>query len=163
MSSVLALNEAAPACRSLSFGKEREAGQITVLTIGFILLALLLASVVMAVSAVYVEHQRLLSMADGAALAAADTFRPEDIGAREVPGAFLVDERVVAAAGAYLIDIDAYASHDRLSVAPGTGSFAGGTAVVVLTAVAHPPVVSFLLPEGIRVEARSTSRSRLTQ
>ncbi|MFI2563243.1 pilus assembly protein TadG-related protein [Paenarthrobacter sp. NPDC018779] len=162
MSTVPAANAAAPARRSLS-RREREAGQITVLTVGFLLLALVLASVVMAVSAVYVEHQRLLSLADGAALAAADTFRPEDIGAQEVPGAFLVDERVVAAAGSYLIDIDAYASHDRLSVGPGTGSFAGGTAVVVLTAVAHPPVVSFLLPEGIRVEARSTSRSRLTQ
>lgn len=144
-------------------GKAHEAGQITVLTIGFILLALVLASVVMAISTVYVEHKKLLSLADGAALAAADSFMVADIGAGEVPGMSLVDERVVAVTGSYLADTEAYSRHDRLAVAPGTGSSSGGTAVVVLTAVAHPPVISFLLPDGIPVEARSTSRSHLTQ
>ena len=36
-------------------------------------------------------------------------------------------------------------------------------AVVVLTAAVHPPVVNFLVPDGIRIEARSTARSRLTR
>jgi hypothetical protein len=32
---------------------------------------------------------------------------------------------------------------------------------VVLTAAVHPPVVNFLVPDGILIEATSTARSRL--
>ena len=44
-----------------------------------------------------------------------------------------------------------------------TGSPDGSTAVVVLTAAVHPPVVNFLVPDGIRIEASSTARARLTR
>ena len=55
-------------------GRKAEEGQMTVLIVGFVLLALLLAAVVMAASAIYLEHKKLLSLADGAALAAADSY-----------------------------------------------------------------------------------------
>jgi len=144
-------------------GQAREEGQIAVLIIGFVVLALLLATVVMAASAVYLEHKKLLSLADGAALAAADTFLVGDIGGGSRPGPALVDERVRIGAASYLAGSGAYSQHDRLTLAAGTGSETGGTAVVVLSAVAHPPVISFLLPDGILVEARSVARSTLTQ
>ena len=51
-----------------------EDGQVGVLIIGYLLLLLLVLAVVLAASAVYLGHSRLLSAADGAALAAADTF-----------------------------------------------------------------------------------------
>lgn len=144
--------------------RTREEGQLSVLMVGYVVLALLLATVVMASSAVYLEHKKVLSLADGAALAAADSYLVGDMGAAgEVPVTLLVDERVRTAAETYLGTVGAFARHDELSVAAGTGSEPGGTAVVVLTAVAHPPVVSFLLPDGIVVEARSTARSRLAQ
>lgn len=143
--------------------RRREDGQITVLIVGFVLLSLLMASVVMAASAVYLEHKKLLSLADGAALAAADSYTVADIGGSYIPSTSLVDARVIAAAGSYLDASRAFSRHDNLAVGAGTGSEPGGTAVVVLTAVAHPPVISFLLPDGIRIEARSTARSRLTQ
>ncbi|TVU63382.1 hypothetical protein FQP90_10405 [Paenarthrobacter nitroguajacolicus] len=136
---------------------------MTVLIVGFVVLALLLAAGVMAASAVYLEHKKLLSLADGAALAAADSFMVADIGGGGKPSTSLVDERVLTAAASYLTSSNAYARHDQLSIGAGTGSEPGGTSVVVLTAVAHPPVVSILLPEGIMVEARSTARSKLTQ
>ncbi|WP_232481341.1 pilus assembly protein TadG-related protein [Arthrobacter sp. YN] len=144
-------------------GKTRDEGQIAVLIIGFVVLALLLATVVMAASAVYLEHKKLLSLADGAALAAADSFMVGDIGTGSRPGPSLVDERVRSGAASYLSGTGASSHHDRLALAAGTGSEPGGTAVVVLTAVAHPPVISFLLPDGILVEARSVARSTLTQ
>ncbi|MGO4143676.1 pilus assembly protein TadG-related protein [Paenarthrobacter sp. YAF11_1] len=144
-------------------GEAREEGQIAVLIIGFVVLALLLATAVMAVSAVYLEYKKLLSLADGAALAAADTFMVGDMGTGTRPGPTLVDERVRSGAYSYLSGTDASSHHDRLALAAGTGSEPGGTAVVVLTAVAHPPVISFLLPDGILVEARSVARSSLTQ
>lgn len=140
-----------------------EEGQITVLIVGFVLLSLLLASVMMAASAVYLEQKKLLSLADGAALAAADSYTVGDMAGGSIPSHSLVDARVLAATGSYLDASSAFSRHDHLAVAAGTGSEPGGTAVVVLTAVAHPPVVSFLLPDGILIEARSTARSRLTQ
>ena len=100
-------------------------GQLMVLIIGYVLLALLLATVVTAASSVYIEHKKLLSLADGASVAAADSFT---LGQLET---------------------------------------AGGTPTAVLPAPAraavHPPVVNFLVPDGIRIEASSTARSRLTR
>lgn len=141
----------------------REEGQMTILIVGFVMLALLLAAGVMAATAVYLEHKKLLSLADGAALAAADSYMVADIGGGSMPTAALVDERVSTAAVSYLTRSNAFARHDQLGVSAGTGSEPGGTSVVVLSAVAHPPLMSFLLPEGIVVEAKSTARSRLTQ
>ena len=86
-----------------------------------------------------------------------------DIGGSGAPSAPLVDERVLGAVELYLGNSEAFSTHDHLEISPETGSSPGGTALVVLTAVAHPPLVTFLLPEGIPVEARSTARSRLTQ
>lgn len=138
-------------------------GQITVLILGYVLLALLLATVVMAASAMYLEHKKLLSLADGAALAAADSYLVEDLQGGNVPAVSLADDRVLATAESYLDKSKAFAAHDQLVVAQGTGSEPGGTAVVVLRAVAHPPLVSFLVPDGIVIEAKATARSRLTQ
>ncbi|GAA3281734.1 pilus assembly protein TadG-related protein [Paenarthrobacter aurescens] len=142
---------------------EPQEGQITVLIVGFVLLALLLASVVMAASAVYLEHKKLLSLADGAALAAADSYTVGDMGGGGAPSTTLVDARVMAATDSYLEASSASSRHDHLVIAGGTGSEPGGTAVVVLTAVVHPPVVSFLVPDGILIEAKATARSRLVQ
>ena len=51
-----------------------------VLSIGFMLIALLVATVVMAASSVYLEHKKLLSLADGASVAAADNFTLGQLG-----------------------------------------------------------------------------------
>ncbi|WP_347107854.1 pilus assembly protein TadG-related protein [Paenarthrobacter sp. S56] len=140
-----------------------EKGRILVLTVGYVMVALLMASVMIAVTALYLEHKKLLSLADGAALAAADSYVVGDIGSGISPSPTLADNRVRDETDAFLQAAGAYAGHDRLAIASGTGGDPGGTAVVVLTSVAHPPVVSFLLPDGIVVEAKSTARSRLTQ
>ncbi|RYJ06622.1 MAG: hypothetical protein EON52_05400 [Actinomycetales bacterium] len=49
-----------------------EDGQVTVLTLGFLLVLVLLAAVVVNASDAYLERQTLSNLADGAALAAAD-------------------------------------------------------------------------------------------
>jgi len=108
---------------------------MTVLIIGFVMLALLVSTVVMAASSLYIEHKKLLSLADGASVAAAD----------------------------YLSRNGAVGRVDGLAVAAGTGTPDGSTAVVVLSATVHPPVVNFLIPNGITIAASSTARSRLTR
>jgi len=135
-----------------------------VLIIGYILLALLVTTAVMAASALYLEHKKLLSAADGASVAAADSYT---LGQVETEGgsptAVLNGARVRSVAADYLIRNDAHAGLDGLAVAPATGSPDGSTAVVVLTAEVHPPIVNFLIPDGIRIEATSTARSRLVR
>lgn len=112
-----------------SSGHPREDGQVTVLILGgFVLLSLLLASVVMGASAIYLERKKLLSLADGAALAAADSYTAGDIGGGSgTPSTSLVDGRVLAATGSYLDASNAFSRHDQLAVAAGgTGSEPGG-------------------------------------
>lgn len=141
-----------------------EHGQITVLTIGYVLLALLLTSVVMAVSTVYIEHKKLLSMADGASVAAADSY---SLGQMETkagtPSAVLNGGRVRTVVMDYLSQNETFTRFDGLAIEPATGSTDGSTAVVVLSAAVHPPIVNFLIPDGIAIRAESTARARLAR
>jgi hypothetical protein len=144
--------------------KAAEDGQMIVLIVGYVLLALLVATVVVGISSVYLEHKRLLSLSDGASLAAADSFTLGDVGSDGgTPSAVLGSERVRNVAGDFLSRNPAAQRFDRLEIATGTGSPDASTAVVVLAAAVHPPVVNFLVPDGIRIEASSTARSRLTR
>ena len=57
-----------------------------VMIVGYVLLALLVVTVVIGISSVYLEHKRLLSLADGASLAAADSYTLGEVaGAAEAP------------------------------------------------------------------------------
>ncbi|MCU1532864.1 MAG: hypothetical protein JWO49_2435 [Arthrobacter sp.] len=139
-------------------------GQIIVLIIGYVLLALLVATVVAAASSLYIEHKKLLSMADGASVAAADSFTLAQLDDTSgSPTAILSSSGVRSAALAYLGRNNGFTRFRSLAVAPATGSPDGSTAFVVLSATVHPPVVNFLVPDGIRIEASSTARSRLTR
>ncbi|MFJ5860504.1 pilus assembly protein TadG-related protein [Pseudarthrobacter sp. NPDC092439] len=144
--------------------QDREAGQITVMILGFVALALLVATVVIGISSVYLEHKRLLSLADGAALAAADSYTLGEVETRGgPPSASLNAARVKNAAADFVTRSPGSLRFDSLAVAPSTGTPDGTTAVVVLTAVVRPPVANFLVPGGIPIEASSTARSRLTR
>lgn len=135
-----------------------------VMILGYITLALLVATVVVGISAVYLEHKRLLSLADGASLAAADSYTLGEVTAQGGrPSAVLNPARVRNVAADFVARSPASQRFSSLAVDAATGTPDGATAVVVLTAAVHPPVVNFLVPDGIRIEATSTARSRLTR
>ncbi|WP_235009446.1 pilus assembly protein TadG-related protein [Arthrobacter sp. SLBN-83] len=141
-----------------------ESGQLMVMILGYVLLALLVATVVTGITAVYLEHKRLLSLADGASLAAADSYTLGEVSAEGgSPSAVLNPARVRNVAADFVARSPAAQRFSALSVTGATGTPDGSTAVVVLTAAVHPPVVNFLVPDGIRIEATSTARSRLTR
>nr|WP_240720847.1 pilus assembly protein TadG-related protein [Pseudarthrobacter sp. NamE2] len=145
-------------------GKKDEDGQLMVMILGYVALALLVATVVIGISAVYLEHKRLLSLADGASLAAADSYTLGEVTTQGgSPSAVLNPARVRNVAADFVARSPASERFDSLAVAGATGTPDGSTAVVVLTAVVHPPVVNFLVPGGIPIEAASTARSRLTR
>lgn len=138
-------------------------GHIMVLLIGFVLLALLLTTVVAAASSLYLGHKKLLSMADGAALAAADTFVLNGGTASADPGTLLTDQGVSAAAAAYLAESPTPQSLAGIALAAGTGAADGRTAQVSLTGVVHPIFINFLVPEGIPITVTGTARAQLVR
>ena len=139
-------------------------GQMMVMILGFVAVALLVATVMIGITAVYLEHKRLLSLADGASLAAADSFTLGEVESHGgSPSAVLNPARVRNVAADFVARSPAAERFDALAVAGATGSPDGSTAVVVLTAAVHPPVVNFRVPGGIPIEATSTARSRLTR
>lgn len=141
-----------------------EDGQVGILVIGYMLVSLLVVSVVMGASALYLGHKKLLSAADGAALAAADTFSLGDVASPgEGPAAVLSPAAVQAEVNRYLALTDAADRMAGLSVDAETGTADGRTAKVVLTGVVHPPLVNFLIPDGIPITAVSEARARLSQ
>lgn len=141
-----------------------EDGQVLVMILGYVVLALLVATVVIGITAVDLEHKRLLSLADGASLAAADSYTLGEVATQGgSPSAVLNPARVRNVAADFVARSPAAQRFSELAVTGETGTPDGSTAVVVLSAAVHPPVVNFLIPDGIRIEATSTARSRLTR
>ncbi|MHA7220000.1 pilus assembly protein TadG-related protein [Arthrobacter sp. MDT1-48-3] len=139
-------------------------GQIGILVIGYLLISLLVVTVVLAVTAVYIEHKKLLSAADGAALAAADDYSIDvRVGASTTPLPVLQDSGVEDSADGYLSTTGADARFEQLCIDPATGAADGRTARVVLTAVVRPPIVNFLVPAGIPIIAQGDARAELTR
>lgn len=153
----------ATACPDARAGEKRDSGQVGVLIIGYTLLALLTITVMAAASSVYIGQKKLLSAADGAALAAADTFSLGQAGSGDGPAAVLDAAAVRSAARSYLDDTGADSRFTDLVVTEETGTADGRTARVVLAARVHPPIVNFLVPDGIAVTAVSEARARLVQ
>ena len=137
-------------------------GQITLLSIGFAMLALALVLVVAASSSVYLERKQLLALADGAAADAADAI---DLGlyyggARD--GLPLSDASVRESVGAYLQSSAASGSFRGLQIGAGTGTADGRTAQVSLSAVARPAVVPWVLApwsDGFAITVTSSARA----
>ncbi|MFF1251259.1 hypothetical protein ACFVYC_02000 [Pseudarthrobacter sp. NPDC058329] len=99
-----------------------------------------------------------------ASLAAADSYTLGEVETQGgSPSAVLNPARVRNVAADFVSRSPASQRFEGLAVTGATGSPDGSTAVVVLTAAVHPPVVNFLVPDGIRIEAASTARSRLTR
>lgn len=140
-------------------------GQISILIVGMMLICLLALIVVMAVTSIYLAERKLQAHADNAALAAADSFRgldiPDDGSGR--PAAELTDSSVSGAASSYLTEVGAEFDVDSLSVGAGTGTPDGRTAQVTLDAVAHPPVVAWIIPGGVPITATGDARAEFEQ
>ena len=140
---------------------DEETGHVMVLLIGYVLITLLVITVVAAAGSIYLGHKKLLSLADGAALAAADTFELSGGSASSDPGTLLTAQGVQGAAQNYLAGIDAPEGLGNIVLDSATGAGDGRTAVVGMSAVVHPLFINFLVPEGISISVRSTARANL--
>jgi hypothetical protein len=138
-----------------------DSGSIMPLIAGFGALALAVVLLVTSATSLYIDRKRLFTLADGAALAAAESFELASV--RLTPAGVLrprlTKPEVTEAAAGYL----AQAPQSRLdrvrlveAVTPD-----GVSARVTLTAVWSPPMISMLVPEGIPLRVTATSRSVL--
>lgn len=141
-----------------------ESGQVTMLVLGFTMVVILLVLGTIAVTSVQLSRMRLLDAADGAALDAADSL---DVGAYAggLGGAVaLSDATVNQTARSYLADRPRPPSMLAWSVAPGTGTSDGETAVVRLSGRAEVPVVGGLLESlggSVTITVESRARAAL--
>lgn len=134
-----------------------EDGSTLLLTIFYGVLALALVLVVVSATSLYLERKRLFTLADGAALAAAESWRLEDV---RIDGDRLTyqldDARVRAVASGYLGD----AAHSLRGLElVRAGSADGRSATVTLRATWHAPIHSEFTPLTVPIEVTADARS----
>lgn len=129
------------------------------LVTGLFTIAVAFVAVAAGASALHLERLRLLTVADGAALAGAESFRVADA---EVQGGTVVPRltaaAIDAAATAYVAEADPGDLRDLTLVGADTAD--GESATVVVRAVWRPPIASTLLPLAVPIEVTSTAAAR---
>lgn len=138
-----------------------ERGTITVYVLGLAVVAMLLISGTVAVTAAHLARMRLLDVADGAALSAAngldDSAYRQGVG-ESVP---LSNASVRQRAASYVGGLERPPGVVGWRLGPGTGTPDGRTAVVDLTGEAELPMVGGALRElGVSITIHVTSRAR---
>ena len=135
-----------------------EQGSMLPLTIFYGFLCIVLVLLVVAATSLYLERKRLFTLADGAALVGAEAFDLEDVELTpDGPRATLESPDVAAAAAAYLRTAPT-SGFDSLTLERAL-TVDGRSATVELSAYWRPPVVSALVPEGLRIEVTAVARS----
>lgn len=140
-------------------GRDDE-GSILPLVAGYGALALLVVFLVTAATSLYLERKRLLTLADGAALAGAEAYeltdltlgldgaitRPplDDAAVRDVVEQYLTEAPVQGFEG---LQLERAESED------------GTSATVQLSSFWRPPVVTLFVPEGFRLDVTTVGRS----
>jgi hypothetical protein len=137
-----------------------EDGSTLLLAIFFGALSLALVLLVVAATSLYLERKRLFTLADGAALAAAESFPLESVGRDDSgePRPVLRSPDVEAAARDYLGDVSPSFEDLRLLSADTSD---GRSATVSLSCSWVPPMASLVLSGGVRLEVSATARSVL--
>lgn len=134
-----------------------------ILIIGYVVIVLLAVSATLAATLVNTEARKLLSVADSAATAAADSFEIDSVGASDSLRIRLSDSGVRAAATKYVNDVGASSRFGGFTVTRAGASGDGTTATVRLRAVVRPPIVGWFVPAGIPISVESSARTGLTR
>ena len=134
-----------------------ETGSTLLLTIFYGFLSLVLVLLVVAATSLYLERKRLFTLADGAALAGAEAFELDSVTMTpDGPRPVLRSPDVTEAVSDYL----AIAPHDFQNLAVERAeTIDGRSATVQLSADWRPPMVSLLVPDGIRIDVTAVARS----
>lgn len=151
-------------------GPRPDDGQITLLLLGYAVIALALVLTVASATSVHLTRHRLLSLADGAALDAADAldrqrFYGELGGAGPGPDQVvaLTTESVRSSVAGYLAAVPAAQAFGDVEVSAPTDSPDGFTAQVTLVSRAALPMLPGWLADRAGVTVQVTARARARQ
>ncbi len=121
-------------------------------------LALLVTLIVASATSLYLERKRLFTLADGAALVGAESFELDEVAMTpDGPRATLTDSGVRHAVRDYLAS-NPIGRFEALTLDEAL-TRDGRSAEVTVSAVWRPPVVTLLVPEGLRIDATAVSRT----
>ena len=133
-------------------------GSTLPLTIFYGFLSLVLILLVVAATSLYLERKRLFTLADGAALAGAESFALDQVNVTVGgPKPILHSAEVKAAVTDYLAEAPT-SRFDELHVDRAV-STDGSSATVELSAYWRPPMLAVLVPQGIRLDVTAVARS----
>ena len=139
---------------------EGEDGSALPLALVLLLIAVAFVAVAAGATALHLDRLRLLTVADGAALAGAESFRVADV---EVEGDSVRPRLRAASVEAAAAEAVAGAERGDLAdlrlVSAGAGAD-GSVAVVTVSAVWHPPIVQALLPLAVPIQVTSSAAAR---
>ena len=122
-------------------------------------LSLVLVLMVVAATSLYLERKRLFTAADGAALVGAEAFDLDDVELTETGDLRpTLDSKKVAIAVNDYLDGNPVGEFEQLAVNKALTED-GLSATVQLSAYWRPPLVSLLVPEGIRIDVEAVARS----
>lgn len=138
--------------------KDGDRGSILPLTIFYGFLCAVLILLVVAATSLYLERKRLFTLADGAALVAAEAFELDAVTMSPGgPRATLESVDVAAAAAGYLATAPT-SGFESLAVERAE-TVDGRSATVQLSAYWRPPLLTALVPQGIRIDVTAVARS----
>lgn len=138
---------------------QRDDGQTSIFVIGATVIILLFALTIAAIMSVTLQHRKLLSLADSAAQSAATAFTVAD---SESFTRTITQDTATNQVNQHLSNVEAADRFPNLRV--DQVRVTGDTTVSVqLSATAHPPIVSWVLPAGVVVTTEGTARTQLTQ
>ena len=135
-----------------------EEGSILLLTMCYACISLVLILVIVAATSLYLERKRLFTLADGAALAAAEAFALDTVEVTATGTKPALRSADVAAAVRDYLAAAPHAAFEGLSVSRAE-SVDGQSATVSLSARWRPPVLALVLPAGVPLEVTAVARS----
>jgi len=135
-----------------------ESGSTLPLIIFYGFLSLVLVLMVVAATSLYLERKRLFTLADGAALVGAEAFDLEQVTREDGKVELHLDTADVTSAVSNYIGQTPHHDFDSLRI-ENAESADGRSATVSLSAAWKPPVLTLVLPEGIRIDVTAAARS----
>ncbi|WP_438854935.1 pilus assembly protein TadG-related protein [Agromyces sp. M3QZ16-3] len=137
--------------------RDEDSGSTLLLAIFYGVLALALILVVTSATSLYLERKRLFTLADGAALAAAEAWRLDEVRIEGDALVFGLDEASVADAAADYLAGSEHSLRGLELVRADSGD--GRSASVTLRAVWHAPISTDLIPFTVPIEVTADARS----
>ena len=135
-----------------------ETGSTLLLTIFYGAMALVVVMLVVAATSLYLERKRLFTLADGAALVGAEAFELSDVTVTDGAPHVALETANVATSVEEYVAANPLESVEDLRI-DDASSPDGSSAHVTLSAYWRPPLLSLLVPEGLRLEVTAVARS----